>query len=295
MNGRIQAHTAILFANILFALNYSYSKSLIPGFLAPEALCIARIGCAALVFALIAIVIVRERIRWRDLGWLALAALFGTGGNQYIFLQGLQYTSPVDAAIISVIGPVLVLVISALLGRDRITWLKSIGIAIGASGALLTILYGGIANFGSGHLTGNILVFAAALSYASYLIVVKNLMMRYHPITVTAWMFGLSPLAPLDRRDRVGRPDPGRVGQPRFRHPGSHRHRLSLRGRQPEKTQTHHGQHLHLPATRHRLVRRDSSGPGQDRLGQNHGCIAGLRGSIHRHPILPFRRQKNCE
>lgn len=126
MNGRIQAHTAILFANILFALNYSYSKSLIPGFLAPEALCIARIGCAALVFALIAIVIVRERIRWRDLGWLALAALFGTGGNQYIFLQGLQYTSPVDAAIISVIGPVLVLVISALLGRDRITWLKSI-------------------------------------------------------------------------------------------------------------------------------------------------------------------------
>ena len=197
MNGRIQAHTAILFANILFALNYSYSKSLIPGFLAPEALCIARIGCAALVFALVAILWVRERIRWRDLGWLALAALFGTGGNQYIFLQGLQYTSPVDAAIISVIGPVLVLVISALLGRDRITWLKSIGIAIGASGALLTILYGGIANFGSGHLTGNILVFAAALSYASYLIVVKNLMMRYHPITVTAWMFGLSTLALL--------------------------------------------------------------------------------------------------
>lgn len=195
--GRIQAHAAILAANIMFALNYSYSKSLIPGFLAPDTLCIVRIGCAAIVFALVALTIVRERIRWRDLGWLALAALFGTGGNQYIFLQGLQYTSPVDAAIISVTGPVLVLIISALLGRDRITWFKSIGIAVGASGALLTILYGGIANFGSGHLMGNILVFIAALSYASYLVVVKSLMMRYHPITVTAWMFGLSTLAML--------------------------------------------------------------------------------------------------
>lgn len=195
MNGRIPAHAAILTANILFALNYSYSKTLIPGFLAPDALCIARIGCAAIVFALVAVTLVRERIRWRDLGWLALAALFGTGGNQYLFLRGLQYTSPVDAAIISVTGPVLVLVISAVLGRDRITWLKSIGIAVGASGALLTILYGGIVNFGSGHLTGNVLVFIAALSYACYLVVVKNLMMRYHPIAVTAWMFGLSTLA----------------------------------------------------------------------------------------------------
>lgn len=194
MTGRIQAHAAILTANILFALNYSYSKSLIPGFLAPEALCITRIGCAAVVFWLVAATLVRERIRRRDLGWLTLAALFGTGGNQYIFLQGLQYTSPVDAAIISVIGPVLVLIISAFLGRDRITWLKSIGIAVGAGGALLTILYGGIAHFGSGHLTGNVLVFTAALSYACYLVVVKSLMMRYHPVTVTAWMFGLSTL-----------------------------------------------------------------------------------------------------
>lgn len=195
MNGRIKAHAAILTANILFALNYSYSKSLIPGFLAPEALCIARIACAAVVFWLLLITVVRERIRWRDFGWFALAALFGTGGNQFIFLQGLNHTSPVDAAIISVTGPVLVLAISALLGRDRITWLKSIGIGVGASGALLVILYGGIANFGSGHLTGNLLVFTAAVSYACYLIVVKDLMMRYRPMTVTAWMFGLSTLA----------------------------------------------------------------------------------------------------
>lgn len=195
MNGRIKAHGAILAANILFALNYSYSKSLIPGFLRPESLCIVRIGSAAVIFALFAAVFVRERIRWRDFGWFALAALFGTGGNQFVFLQGLNHTSPVDAAIISVSGPVLVLVISALLGRDRITWLKSVGIAVGASGALLVILYGGIANFGSGHLTGNLLVFTAAVSYACYLIVVKDLMVRYQPMTVTAWVFGLSALA----------------------------------------------------------------------------------------------------
>ena len=275
--GRLQAHMAILVANILFSLNYSYSKSLIPGFLAPETLCMVRIGCAAVVFALVGVTMVRERIRWRDLGWLALAALFGTGGNQYIFLQGLQYTSPVDAAIISVTGPVLVLVISAILGRDRITWFKSIGIAVGASGALLTILYGGIANFGSGHLTGNILVFLAALSYASYLVVVKNLMMRYHPITVTAWMFGLSTLAMLPFlggsvfTTEWGRLTAGAWGSLAFVVLGDHR------------------QHLHVSSTGYCLGGGHFARAGQGRLGEGFGGAVGFRGGLFGDAVVPFR------
>lgn len=194
ISSRVKAHLAILTANLMFALNYSYSKSLIPNFLTPEALIIARISSAALLFVVVLTTVVRQRIERRDIGRLVLASMFGIGGNQYIFLQGLNHTSPVDASIIATTGPVLVLVLSALLGRDRITMLKSIGIGLGASGALLVILYGGIANFGSGNMTGNLLVFVSAFSYACYLLVIKDLMQKYNPLTIMAWIFGVSAL-----------------------------------------------------------------------------------------------------
>ncbi|MEF9949923.1 MAG: DMT family transporter, partial [Mucinivorans sp.] len=113
---------------------------------------------------------------------------------QYIFLQGLSHTSPVDASIIATTGPMIVLLVSAILGRDRITPKKLIGIVVGAMGAMTVILYGGLSNFGSGNLTGNLLVFASAFSYACYLIVVKDLMQKYSPFTIVAWIFGLSAL-----------------------------------------------------------------------------------------------------
>lgn len=194
MTTRLQAHAAILTANVMFAFNYSYSKSIIPDWMLPEGICIARIATAAVMFVMLAFTIIKERIERTDIWRLVLASIFGIGGNQYIFLKGLNLTSPVDSAIIATTGPVIVLTLSALLGRDKITFLKSIGIGVGACGAVLVILYGGIATFGSGQLTGNLLVFASAVSYACYLIVIKDLMAKYSPITIMAWIFGVSAL-----------------------------------------------------------------------------------------------------
>lgn len=182
---------AIITANILFALNYSYSKSVID-VMAPDALIVTRIGSAAIVFVLLAVFFFRQKIARRDVMMLVLASLLGIGGNQYIFLHGLEFTSPVDASILATLGPVLVLLVSALLGRDRITLLKSIGIAVGASGALTVVLYGGVDGFDATHLKGNVLVFCSVISYACYLIVVKQLMAKYSPFVIMAWVFGLS-------------------------------------------------------------------------------------------------------
>lgn len=159
-----------------------------------EALCLARIAPAAIAFVIGALLLIKERVDKRDLWRLALASLFGIAGNQYIFLQGLARTSPVDASIIATTGPMIVLLVSAILGRDRITPMKLAGIMVGAMGALTVIVYGGLSGFGSGHLMGNLLVFTSAFSYACYLIVVKDLMQKYSPFTIMAWVFGLSAL-----------------------------------------------------------------------------------------------------
>lgn len=183
-------------ANVMFGLNYSLSKGLLSptAWLTPSGLCLARIGSAAVFFTILVWGFMRESVSKKDIGWLALASVLGIGGNQFIFLQGIKLTSPVDASIIASIGPVLVLLISAALGRDKITPLKLTGIIVGASGALTVILYGSIATFGMANLLGNGLVFLSATSYACYLIVVRDLMQKYRPMTVMAWIFGVSGL-----------------------------------------------------------------------------------------------------
>lgn len=191
MSPRTKAHLAIITANILFGLNYSYSKSVL-GWMSGEALVVARISVSAVMFVVLWLTVVREKVARRDIGMLVLASIFGVGLNQYLFLKGLEMTSPVDASIIATAGPVLVLLFSAMLGRDRITFLKSLGIGIGATGALIVIFYGGMASFSRGNLAGNVIVFLSSLSYACYLIVVKDLIAKYSPITIMAWTFGVS-------------------------------------------------------------------------------------------------------
>lgn len=196
MSPKLKAHLSILTANIMFGINYSLSKGLLAPieWLTPSGLCVARIGSAAIFFSILVWGFMRERVDKKDWGWLALASLLGIGGNQFIFLQGMKLTSPVDASIIATVGPVLVLLISTALGRDKITPLKLVGIIIGALGALTVILYGSMSAFGMEHLSGNLLVFLSAISYACYLIVVKDLMKKYRPMTVMASIFGVSGL-----------------------------------------------------------------------------------------------------
>lgn len=180
----------ILLANVMFALNYSYSKTVL-GFMSPEALVVCRIVSGALFFVFICLGFVRERVLWRDVLRFCAAGLFGIAGNQYIFLQGLSRTSPVDASILATTSPILVLIIATLLCRERATVLKFLGVFLGAVGAYLIVSSGGVRG-GDGGITGNLLVLISALSYACYLLVVKGLMARYSPFTVMGWVFGLS-------------------------------------------------------------------------------------------------------
>ena len=66
---------------------------------------------------------------------------------------------------------------------------KSLGILLGLVGASMLILKGGGIDFSSNHQTGNLFVFINASSYALYLVIVKPMMVKYHPITVMFFVF----------------------------------------------------------------------------------------------------------
>lgn len=186
----ILAHIAIIFANIIYGLNYSIAKEIMPDFIKPYGLTVCRGMAAISLFWLLSYFTKSEKIEKRDFRTLIFAALFGVALNQLMFLKGLNLTSSIDAAIIMTVNPVLVLLVSAIVIGEMINLRKIAGIAVGATGAILLILMSkGSLDFSSDNFTGNILIFMNALSYGIYLVVVKNLMLKYKPVTVLKWAF----------------------------------------------------------------------------------------------------------
>src|SRR5450759_2366736 len=99
MSNKLKAHFAILLANILFAINYIFSKDLMPFYFSPIALTLSRIIGASVLFW-IAGLFVKEKIDRKDYPRIIISGITGVTLNQFLFLLGLNYTSPIDASII---------------------------------------------------------------------------------------------------------------------------------------------------------------------------------------------------
>lgn len=145
---------------------------------------------------------VKEKVAKKDFLLLATCGLFGISINMLLFFEGLSLTSSIDASIIMTTTPVIVLILSALILKEKITINKYLGIIIGGIGAVILILYGKTAE-GTSSFLGNLLIFLNASSYGLYLVLVKPLMKKYKAITVISWvfLFGLIFIIPFGIND----------------------------------------------------------------------------------------------
>ena len=189
MSNMVRAHLALIAANLIYGVNYGIAKQVMPDFLSPFALVFARISGACILFWALSLLLPKETIDRKDILRLLFATVFGVAVNQSLFLNGLNITTPIDAAIIMTATPILVLLVARLLIREPITLFKVIGIVAGGTGAVLLILYRGNISFSNNHVIGNAIILANATSYAIYLVIVKPLMNKYHPVTLMRWIF----------------------------------------------------------------------------------------------------------
>lgn len=189
MKTHYKAHIALAGTSLIFGANYWIAKGLMPSFLDPFQLVMIRIAGACLIFWLVSLAIKNEKVDPKDMITIIIAAIFGTTVNQLLFFSGLNLTTPVDVSIIHVSNPIFVLIFASLLIREKITGRKVTGIALGASGALILVLYGNHADFGSETFTGNLFAMLNMLAYALYMVIIKPVMRKYHPITVMKWVF----------------------------------------------------------------------------------------------------------
>lgn len=186
-NDTYKAHLALLGANIIYGVTHIIAKGVMPNKIGPSAFIFLRVLGAGILFWLLKSFI-KERVERKDLGLLLICGLFGVATNQLFFFHGLNLTSPIDTSIIITAIPVMVVIFSALILKEKITTNKLFGITIGAIGAVLLIWYGK-SGVGTSSILGNTLIFINACSYALYLVLVKPLMKKYNPITVITWVF----------------------------------------------------------------------------------------------------------
>ena len=198
MNKTVLAHLALIGAQLLYGANYTIAKEVMPEYIQPFGFVLLRCLGATSLFWLTGLII-KEKVDKKDLGKLALGALFGIVINQLMFFKGLSLTHPINASVIMISTPILVLIMAAVIIKERITTKKALGIGIGLIGTFMILVMGKKLSFSSNTFIGDLMVFVNASSYGVYLVLISPIMRKYNPITVIKWvfLFGLIMVAPL--------------------------------------------------------------------------------------------------
>jgi drug/metabolite transporter (DMT)-like permease len=183
----LQAHLALFIVNVLYGASHVLAKGVMPDYLTPSVFILFRVAGATLLFWLVLSLTKSKPIERKDFPLIALCGLFGVAINQLFFFHGLNLSSAINSGIIMALNPIMVVILSFFLFKERLTSLKITGITLGAVGAILLTLKAS-SHVGDSRL-GDLFLFLNALSYAIYLVLAKPLMKKYSPIQVITWVF----------------------------------------------------------------------------------------------------------
>lgn len=188
MTREFGAHLALFCVAVIYGANFVIAKSVMPDPIAPNAFIAMRVCGAVLLFWLVSYRYF-QLPRREDLWRFALCGLTGVATNQLLFFNGLALTSPINGAIIMTSNPILVMLISAYAARQHLSLRRTSGVIAGAVGAIALIVLSGLDASRSSNLVGDLFVLINSASYACYLVLVKPLMRKYHPLQVVTWTF----------------------------------------------------------------------------------------------------------
>jgi drug/metabolite transporter (DMT)-like permease len=189
MSKRTWALIAATLVSIIYGVTFTIAKDVMPKYVQPFGFITMRVGGSVLLFWLISFFGPKEKIAKEDFPRIIAAALFGVALNMLTFFKGLSYTSPIMGAVLMVTTPMIVLILSAIIMKERMKKRKMFGIILGLAGTVTLILYGKSVVNAPNATLGNLLVFINAISYGFYLILVKKLMDKYNAFTFVKWIY----------------------------------------------------------------------------------------------------------
>lgn len=184
----IAPHLALIGVQILFGTWPIFGKIVLRS-MSTTNLMLCRLIGAAIVLALI-----QRKLSplWkmprRDLGWLTLCSLVGVVGNQFIYLKGLSMTTVINTTLLSTTIPVFTLFVSIILGHDRLSLRRLLGISL-AAGGVIYLVNPAKADLSAHTTIGNLLVVTSSFLYATYIVISKDIFQRYGALNLITWIF----------------------------------------------------------------------------------------------------------
>ncbi len=135
----------------------------------------------------------RQRLRfeksdYRMILWLSILAI---PINQFLFLAGMRYSTPANAALLYGCTPAMVLILSYVMGKEQVSLRKWIGVGIAFLGITIIIFAHGV-DFHSEYTFGNLLFFIAVIAWALYTVQGRTLTLKYgaFPVSTATMILG---------------------------------------------------------------------------------------------------------
>jgi len=183
---RGQAIAALVATQLLFGL-WPVVGTMVLARVPAAALIGVRIGVSGPLLFLIARPW-RARMSTREILACAGLSLLGVVFNQAMFIEGLARSTPINSAVLGTLIPIYTVLFAVLLGRERASRTRLLGLAIGMAGALFLIGAERL-ELGPERLHGNLLLALNCAVYSAYLVLARPLLARHGALPVIGWVF----------------------------------------------------------------------------------------------------------
>ncbi|MEP6584653.1 MAG: DMT family transporter [Ginsengibacter sp.] len=197
MTLQTKAHLGLLSTNLFFAANYSIIKYFTSNsYGGPFGINIIRIGVSVILFWILFLFkssdekkpAITKNLKANIPSFL-LCAFAGLAVNQMLFIKGLSLTSSISASLLTLITPILITIIAAIILKESLSIAKIFGLTLAVTGAIILIRSKEIIAKGENAFLGDMLIICSAVAYTFYFITVKPLMSKYSTIDVMRWVF----------------------------------------------------------------------------------------------------------
>lgn len=190
MQKKILPLLAATIATTIYGINHTVAKMVMPIYIGSLGLVFLRVLGATIIFWTISLFFKTKPIEKKDRLTILKCGLFGMSINIAAFIAGLDYSTPVNSSILIIISPIFVVILSFFIFKNKINFIKILGIILGFIGAIILILTADSNNsIGRNIPLGNFLFIVNCISYAYYLIIVKPMAEKYDLITLFKWLF----------------------------------------------------------------------------------------------------------
>ena len=153
-----------------------------------------------------------EKLNFRQMLLVVCLGLSGVLAYNLFFFLGLREISASRAGLIIALNPVCITVASSILFRERLTYLKAIGVAISLLGAVLIITEGNFSTLFQSIARGELFILGCVASWVVYSLVGKLAMRELSALTTTTYAIWsgtvlLLPFAIWEQNNRFPRID----------------------------------------------------------------------------------------